>query len=297
VLLAAACFGGIPILVTLATTRGASLVGTLFWRYALGAAMLTVMAGGARALATHGRRGVQLTLLLGAMQAAVAFVSLSALRYIPAATLTVLFYTYPAFITLLEAARGREPLTPRRILALALALAGVGAMVGVGSGIALDARGVLLALASAALYALYVPLIGAAQRDVPSLAVATYAAGGAALAFLAAAAVIGFSGLVLPAAGWGAAGALAVLSTALGFHLFLSGLAVLGSVRTAILSTLEPFCTTLLAALVLGQRITGAAVLGGALIAAAVVVLQWRPGARSAAGPGPAGETHTSNAR
>jgi drug/metabolite transporter (DMT)-like permease len=67
------------------------------------------------------------------------------------------------------------------------------------------------------------------------------------------------------------------------FILFLRGLAVLGPVRTAIVSTAEPFFTAALAAPVLGQPITVRTVVGGVLIAAAVVLLQ-RP-ARSAPAP------------
>ncbi|HYD54914.1 MAG TPA: DMT family transporter [Gemmatimonadaceae bacterium] len=280
VLLAAACFGGIPVLVTLAMRAGATLAATLFWRYAIGAALLAVMTGGLRAVAAPGRRALHLTAVLGVMQAAIAFISLSALRWIPAATVTFLFFTFPAWITLLEAARGRERLTARRAGALLLALAGVGMMVGLGGAARIDPRGVLLAIGAAMLYAVYVPLIGGYQRAVPGTVVATYASAGAAAAFLVAVLLGGAAGFVLPATGWAAAAILAVVSTAAGFRLFLAGLATLGSVRTAILGTLEPFCTAVLAALLLDQRITARAVLGGALIASAVVVLQWQPGPR-----------------
>ena len=68
--------------------------------------------------------------------------------------------------------------------------------------------------------------------------------------------------------------ALALLTTVLAFILFLRGLATLGPVRTAIVSTVEPFCTAVLGSLVLGQPITGGTIVGGGLIAAAVVLLQ-----------------------
>jgi drug/metabolite transporter (DMT)-like permease len=72
--------------------------------------------------------------------------------------------------------------------------------------------------------------------------------------------------------------ALGLISTALAFTLFLHGLQVLGPVHTAIVTTTEPFFVATLAALVLGQPITLQTVLGGTLIAIAVLVLQrgWR---------------------
>lgn len=276
VLVAAVCFGGIPVYATLATRAGADLGGLLAWRYLLGAALLALHAG-PRALVAPGQRALVIVVVAGAMQAAVAYVSLSSLRYIPAATLTFLFYSYPAMIALLAAATGQERLTPHRAAALAMALAGIATMVGGPGGAALDVRGVGLALGSAFLYALYVPLLGRLQRGVTPAAVSTYAAGGAALVFLGTALALRPAGLALPVDAWPWAGLLALFGTALGFVLFFAGLEVLQPVRTAILCTLEPFATAVLGALLLGQAITGGTMLGGALIAAAVVLLQWTP--------------------
>ncbi|MGA1359781.1 MAG: hypothetical protein ACO32Z_01190, partial [Gemmatimonadaceae bacterium] len=49
---------------------------------------------------------------------------------------------------------------------------------------------------------------------------------------------------------------------------------VLGAVRTAILSTVEPFWNAILAAVVLGQRITPMTIAGGTVIMGAIVLLQ-----------------------
>ena len=50
----------------------------------------------------------------------------------------------------------------------------------------------------------------------------------------------------------------------------------MGPVRVAIVSTVEPFLTALLAVIVLGQPLAWPTMLGGALIIGAVVVLQFR---------------------
>jgi drug/metabolite transporter (DMT)-like permease len=52
---------------------------------------------------------------------------------------------------------------------------------------------------------------------------------------------------------------------------------VLGPVRTAIVSTVEPFFTALMGAWLLDQPLTFTTLVGGALIAAAVILLQLRP--------------------
>jgi drug/metabolite transporter (DMT)-like permease len=60
----------------------------------------------------------------------------------------------------------------------------------------------------------------------------------------------------------------------LAFLAFLRGLATIGPVRTAIVSTVEPFWAALLGSLVLNQPIGGRTLVGGMLIAAAVILLQ-----------------------
>ena len=66
---------------------------------------------------------------------------------------------------------------------------------------------------------------------------------------------------------------LAVVCTVIAFTFFLRGLAVLGPVRTAIVSTVEPFWGALLGALVLAQPLAARTLTGGTLVAAAVVIL------------------------
>jgi drug/metabolite transporter (DMT)-like permease len=55
----------------------------------------------------------------------------------------------------------------------------------------------------------------------------------------------------------------------------MKGLAVLGPVRTAIIATVEPFFTAILGAVVLGSRLGIATLIGGILIATAVLVIEW----------------------
>jgi drug/metabolite transporter (DMT)-like permease len=79
---------------------------------------------------------------------------------------------------------------------------------------------------------------------------------------------------VMPGAAWGAIVALTLWSTVLPSLFFLMGLMRLGPVRTAIVSTVEPFLTALLGAVVLSQPLTFRTLAGGAAIVAAVIVLQ-----------------------
>ena len=281
VALAACCFGSIPILISLGAALGITLLTLLVWRYVVGGALLVVAAGGLRALALPRSLALRALVIGGAGQAFVALVSLSALRYIPAATLSFLFYTYPAWIAVIAALRGTERLTSRRVVALLLSFAGIATMVGAPGSEAMHPAGVALALGSALFYALYVPAIGALQRVIEPRVVAAYMALGALLTLVAASPVMGGIAVRLPAQAWMIVLLLGVVTTVLGFLAFLRGLAVIGPVRTAIVATVEPFWTAVVAALVLGQRLTPATLAGGGLIAAAVVVIQWTRAART----------------
>jgi drug/metabolite transporter (DMT)-like permease len=273
VALSACGFAAIPIFVTLATRRGAPLLDVLVGRYGIAALLLAALAWatGTRRLQ---REGVRVLAIAGAAQALITYTSLVALRYIPAGTLSFLFYTYPAWVAIIARVRHSEPLTRTRLVALSLSLLGVLVMVGSPSASALHPRGVLLALFSALLYAGYVPLLAELQRGITAQATAAYMASGAAIVFLLAKLTTdGIAFHVTPPA-MGSILGLAIISTTIAFILFLRGLATLGPVRTAIVSTIEPFCTALLGAAILGQPLGSATLLGGACIAGAVILLQ-----------------------
>ena len=271
----ACCFGSIAILVTLATRAGARLVELLAWRYLLAAVLLAFVAGGPAVVRRVGRRSLVVMALAGGGQAAVAGLSLSALRYIPTATMAFLFYTYPAWVTVISALRGKEPLTGRRLIALMLSLAGIVAMVGVpGTGTSSDATpGIVLALSGALLYALYIPMIGHFGRELGSALTSTMMAAGAAVILAAAALAQGGFTLRQPPVVWIAIVLMAVLCTVVAFICFLRGLETLGPVRTAIVSTVEPFWGALAASLLLAQPLTSRTLTGGVLVAAAVIIL------------------------
>ena len=276
ILFSACCFGSIAILTTLAIGSGARLIDVLVWRYVIAALLLVVVSGGVSAVRSAGRRAIPLAILAGGGQAAIAFVTLSALRYIPAATLTFLFYTYPAWVTVIAALRRVERLTAPRAGALALSLGGIALMVGTPGSGGLHATGVALALSAALLYALYIPMINHFGAGIPPAVTSTYAAGGAAVVLIVASLVQGGPRIGLSPMAWASIAVLAVLCTVVAFIVFLRGLAVIGPVRTAIISTVEPFWTALLGSVVLGQQLGPRAFAGGVLIASAVILLQIR---------------------
>jgi drug/metabolite transporter (DMT)-like permease len=276
ILVAACCFGSVVILTSLAKSAGATLTTILFWRYLLGGLLLVVAARGVRRSWIGGRSAARLLVLGGGGQTLIAFLSLLALDYIPAATIAFLFYTYPTWVAVIAALRGTERMDGTRAAALVLSLAGITLMVGSPRSGDLDPTGVALALAAALIYALYIPLIGWLSRGHPPEVASAHIALGVAVILGVAGLATGELSARLAVAAWLPIAGLAVASTAVAFVLFLRGLEVLRPVRTAIVSTIEPFWTTLLAVVALGQPFRMATLAGGALIATAVLLLQWQ---------------------
>jgi drug/metabolite transporter (DMT)-like permease len=276
--LGACCFGAIAIFVVLARRTGAPLTSILAWRFLLATLFLTVAAGGARALLLPRPLALRLLVVGGGGQALISFLALRALDHLPAGTNAFLFYTYPAWVALFAFARGTERVDARRLVALAISFAGIATMVGTpwSETTAVPLVGVLLSLSAAACYGLYIPTIGRLQEGIRPTVVSAYVSLGAAVVHMAIGLVAGDLTVRLAPGAWDSIVGFALIGTTLAFLLFLRGLAVLGPVRTAIVSTIEPFFTTLLGALVLAQPLPRSTLIGGGLIAIAVVLLQRR---------------------
>ena len=275
-LLAATGFASVSILTAAAVATGLTLTTVLTWRYVLAAVVLTIWVGARGYPRIPPREMLRFVALGGFGQALLVYLALASLAYIPAATLAFLFYTYPAWVAVAQAVRGAERLDGRRALALACSFGGIAVMVGRPAAGAIDPRGVALALGAAIVYGAYIPMMRALQKDHPVAPTSAYAKIGSALAFLVASvADRSFTAQLTPNA-WGLIALLTVGSTVLPGVFFMMGLVRLGPVRTAVVSSVEPFLTALLAAVVLDQPLTGATLVGGAAIVAAVSLLQVR---------------------
>jgi drug/metabolite transporter (DMT)-like permease len=274
IILSAVSFGSISVLTVLITGAGVPLLTAMAWRYLLGAILLGTIARPQQLRSVPMHRAMQLLLIGGCGQALITYLSLHALEYIPVGPLAFLFYTYPAWVALLAAIRKTERLTPLRIVALTLALAGVTIMIGAPTE-KLNPIGVSLALVSALLYSAYLPALQHAQEGIPSVIATFLLIVGAATTFLIASILMGEFFLTADVAVWSEILALALVSTVIAFLTLIKGLAVLGPVRTAIVATVEPFFTATLGILVLRNQLNAATLIGGILIAAAVLLIQW----------------------
>ncbi|WP_194835646.1 DMT family transporter [Nocardia sp. XZ_19_369] len=180
----------------------------------------------------------------------------------------------PVVVALLEQVTGRRAVDRRRAATIGLALAGLALLVGVPSD-DLDATGLLagaaLAIAAAGAFAA-VTVISA--RPIPGLDAMTttglgFTGGAVILMPLALTTGITFE----PNAGSLALlAALGLVPTAVAYTLYFRGLPDAGPGTAAVLALLEPLTGAMLAAIVLGERLTPLGMMGGALLTAALLL-------------------------
>jgi drug/metabolite transporter (DMT)-like permease len=187
-----------------------------------------------------------------------------------AAACILLFYAYPAIVTAIEFVRDRQRLTAATAVALLLSIAGTAIVVAVGRDVSISLTGILLALAAATAYALYLVVGRGIGRRSDAMTTACWVAAGAATSSVLRGLIGGTlqlpSGHLLQLVGYGAA-------TAAAFGLTFAALARIGASHTAVVSTLEAGSAVVLAAVALGEGISAAQALGGIAIVAAAAVI------------------------
>jgi drug/metabolite transporter (DMT)-like permease len=166
-------------------------------------------------------------------------------------------YIYPSLVVVAGWLFLRRSVSPWHWIALAASFVGVAMLVG-GTRFELS-WGLVLAIASPTIYTLYILIGERVMSSVPAIAASAVIMSGAAAAFCV----------------------LAWFNHELAVPRNISGWAV-GAARAALLSTLEPVITVLLAVVILGDRLTLIQVIGGLLVLVAVISVQaahlWRPG-------------------
>jgi drug/metabolite transporter (DMT)-like permease len=192
------------------------------------------------------------------------------------------FYTYPALVAVANVALGRERLDRTRLTALALAIAGMIAVVASqldpAAGIRLDALGIGLALGAAVCQTIFVVLARDGYPEVPTeqaMTTVLFASGIGAL--LVALVGGGLDSLahpvlvpdVLPLLIFTGTAAAAIPSFG-----FLTGIRLIGGTRAGILMLFEPVVGVALAAALLAEPLVPIQIVGAAAILGAAVLLQ-----------------------
>lgn len=187
-----------------------------------------------------------------------------------AATCALLFYTYPAFVLLVELARRRERARPPLLAALVLSTIGVVLIVASGQGMAISTLGIVLALGAGLIYAGYLLVGRELGRRSDSMLAACWLALGAGLSCLTQGVAI--DGLDSPSGHWSVLLGYG-LATAIAFWLTFAALSRIGASRTAVVMTFEAVTAVVLGAVILGEHLGPLEAIGGTSVLAAAVLI------------------------
>ena len=274
VLVSAAGFATLGVLGKLATAAGLSIPTVLAFRFLLAAALVWVLLGVRGRLRLLRGRALAVGFGLGAFGYAVmSGLFFWGLEFMTAGLVGVVLYTYPVFVVGFAAARLGEPVTRRKVLALAAALAGVALVTGVDAAGA-DPRGVGIVLLAAVVYASYITVSRAALETVEPQVLTAHVLPAAAVTYLVYGTAAGTLGTPSTGYEWAIVVAIAAIATAIPIFTFFAGLRRIGASRASIVSTAEPVVTLLLGAAVLEEPITGVTVVGAGLVVAGVLLVQ-----------------------
>ena len=269
VAVSAAAFGSLAIFARYAYADGMDTFTILFLRFALAALLMLILLIARR---EHLPRGATLLRLIGMGSLGYvgqAFCYFTALRYASAGLVSLLLYLYPVFVAVLSVIVWRERMTAGKGLVLLLALVGTALTAGPAGG---RTPGVLLAVAAAAIYSVYIIVGAQVMKSVTAVQSSVVIFGSAAAVFGALMAVNG-PHPPMTVSGWAAIAAIVLIATIVAVVAFLAGLERIGPTNAAMFSTLEPVVTVSLAVLLLGETLKPLTLLGGGLILAAVLLL------------------------
>jgi drug/metabolite transporter (DMT)-like permease len=308
VLVAGVSFASGSVLATLAYRLGLDWLNVMWWRFLVGAGLAwawVLLSPRRRAgFAAMPRRQVAIALGLGTVYAGNAGTYYAGLETVPAALAGVLVYVYPVIVALLSLRFATRLPGRRPYIALILAIAGVVLTVGgVDVGAGTPTTGLLLILAAAAIYSVWIVLsarLSGERRDrlgaeaPEATEPARDAAVTTALMMAATAAVFGSLSLAsghsidprtVPPGAWPFLVAIGTLASFLAIQTLYAGARRIGAAQAALISTTEPVFIIALAYAFLGQTLGPLQLLGAALILIAVLVAQTAPRPRGAPEP------------
>ena len=271
VVLSGVCFGALGLFARIAYAAGTDVATLLFLRFSLAGLVLAFVMAWRRQRWPRGGVLLGLVLLGAAGYFSQSSAYFSALHHAPAGLVSLLLYSFPALVALVQRIVFREHLGRVKWLAVVLSVGGTVLTADLSQGGA-TLPGVLLGLLAALFYTVYVVASARVSGSAGPLASSTVILCSAGCSFGVAMLVRGpaFPGSVT---GWAAVVGLALVSTVAAVLLFFVGMQRIGPVNTSLVSNLEPLTAVVLSAIFLSERLTPRQVLGGMLILGAAMLL------------------------
>jgi len=267
--ISAAFFGTLAIFGRFLYAEGIDTFTLLFLRFGIAALLMSLVLLIRKEKFPRGKILLQLISMGALGYVGQSFSYLTAIKYASAGLVALLLYLYPMFVFILSVMVLHEKVTWIKVIALVLALTGTALTVDPAGG---ELYGILLAISAALIYSVYIIVGTNVMKHVSAVQ-------SAAVIFASAGAVYGLlmtiNGAHFPSTstGWLGVAGIVLVATVIPVLAFLAGLERIGPTNSAMLSTLEPVVTVLLAAWIFGERLQSIALFGGGMILIAVILL------------------------
>ncbi len=255
--IAAATYGMNPLFALPLYKAGMNPDSVLFFRYLFAIPVLAIMI---KARGRNFKLNSKEIIPLIIMGLLVSFSSLAlflSYNYMEAGIASTLLFVYPILVALIMAFVFKEKLTLQTVFCILLALGGIGLLYKSGDGTTLSLTGILLVMASALSYAIYI--VGANRpllKNIATLKLTFYVLLFGMTLFLVR---VDFGRNLLVVHDWYLWGnliALAIFPTAISFLCTTLAVQYIGSTPTAILGALEPLTAVFFGVTVFGESLT-----------------------------------------
>ena len=269
VALSAASFGMMPIFAKMAYSAGTSTYTLLFLRFLVGTAFMFLLLA-VKKIPLPSKKEMLAFFVLGALgYVGQSFCYFTALNYASSSTVSLLLYTYPALVMLGSTFVFKEKITWKKVVALFLAL--LGAFVIIGAKFNAGAMGIILALMSAVFYSIYILVSSKVVKEGQGIQSSAFIMLGATVVYGVLNIFVGFEPPT-QFSGFIAIVLIALVSTAVAFWAFFTGMEITGPSVASLVSTLEPVVTVIASVVILSEPLTSNLAIGGILVLGSLIV-------------------------
>ena len=278
---AAVCYGTNPLGALKLYAEGMQTNSVLFYRFGLAWVIIAVVMFFRKESLKVTRQEFTALTGLGLLFIVSSLTLYLSFHYMAAGVASTILFTYPVMTAVIMAVFFRERITWTTVVSLALSGAGVVLLYWSDSAGTLSTIGVILVLASALSYALYIILVNRSNLQMSSFKINFYVLLYCTLGMVVYSLIAGLP-LTLPqnATSWFYVGWLAVVPAIFALVLMVYAAKYVGSTATAILGALEPLTAVLIGIFVFREPFTLNLAIGIALILGAVIIIAKGKGVR-----------------
>lgn len=274
IVISAMGYAVMPSISTLAYARGLSVSTVLFYRFLISAIFVWVVIAVQKIpYKMSFKHGLYLTVIGFFGYTLCSKVLFMGYQYVSGSVATMILFTHPIFVVLGEAVLEKKIPSRNKLMAITMAIVGL-IIILYEKNMTYSLYGVVLCFLSSVSYAVYcLGLSEPRTRNLPSLTVTAYVTTLSAAYNFVECIQSGSNLIVTDSVSLTLLAFLAIGGTVIPAITFFSGLKIVGSGAATIISTVEPAFVYILEVLVLGQAFIFKNILGGIVIAIAVVLL------------------------